>query len=943
MQTNRRANAEYFVVHILMPLENGDPDFKAALQRNADFYVPLIFRFCGRAMTDLKRHSRTALLKRVVAGLEKNGIALSLPSVNAMLETRLQNDDNFDPLEMLRKFEQDDGVVPDLRFFNCLAWQFAKFGQFREFDELVYEMKKRGISPDAETDRAKIFCSERSGVPLRSDSLIQRYAELHGKRRHGEALGAACCGAAAGKYLSRVRVLLRKAVRKGPNDERYVLQIPLQDLFDVVFHLSEKSVDGLGKEHVAVVQEILEHANHPTGFFKWLFSEAERHMNHNYFYSSMAIIGDMARVNEPLASQRKGTFNLHLMGRIAHRMVAAHLEKEVMVELSNRAAALFGTDIRFYDNVVFAILTHRHTTPMQKFEQFRAFADMIDPERERIHIILPLITSCKDPYDRCKMLYRCTNLGYTNVSDLSPTVLAKQILVPLFELFLSRYPHISDVQRLQKVADVIASYGVPARDVWLMYFYMLRESRQDKLNIVVSDENMAKWLKERKTACFPDPNPAAQQKLEAMTYAQLRNLVLNEKNAEKTHHFLLQRGFPPHTNFEEITEPLLYLYLEFANWGYVQKLLQMLSQREPKNYHLLRVLKRKLSELPPDSAMTPVLDLAYELKRKFPSAKATSLTFFDTIHEYRVLFRALLAPPRNPLETLPLKRYQTSIELLSILVRLQVINLHNNEILTPFIVHQVLKGLGWGEAVNCWQNFQSSFYTSNGMIELLRYALRNNDAQKIRFVLHKAQMIVSESRANAIFAAACLLERNQQRAEAIFGKKETPIHSRDVSAVFRFTNAWVVTTTFGSRHLDNHAMFPYDFMQLSLKYTDLLSDPKALEICHKDWIRHCEKRSLGQLALKFAELFESHGVDIGEENLRRVHALLLQHNQVVDHWISAEDSGLLNMETLKELDVMRAIERRREKVEQIGASLRSLGPRGEADSGQPVAGRVGSS
>lgn len=61
-----------------------------------------------------------------------------------------------------------------------------------------------------------------------------------------------------------------------------------------------------------------------------------------------------------------------------------------------------------------------------------------------------------------------------------------------------------------------------------------------------------------------------------MTYQKLKKLVFDERSAEKVHEFLICRGFPPETDFNEITEPLIYLYIETANWGYVQKLLQML-------------------------------------------------------------------------------------------------------------------------------------------------------------------------------------------------------------------------------------------------------------------------------------------------------------------------------------------------------------------------------
>ncbi|KAI6199289.1 hypothetical protein M3Y96_00611200 [Aphelenchoides besseyi] len=946
---NRRANAEYFMAHVLLPLESKDEAFKSSIMRRADFYVPLILRFCGRVMTDLNTSKRTIILNRVVGALEKNDIPLSLSSVNALLESRLDNDDKFDPMQMLKEIEEKRQLVPDLRFFNCLAWQFAKLGLFREFDNLMYEMKKRGISPNAETERARIFCCERSGISLKAESLVKRYVGLYGADKEAEAFGAACCGAASGQHLARLRVLLRKTVKKNNLGDRYILMIPQQSLFDVIFELAKHSIDGLGKEHMSFVQEILEHASRYSGFFKLLFSESERHINHNYFYTAMTIMGDMFRVSDSLHNQNKGKFNYHLIGRLANRMVAANMDKNVLIELANRLAAIFGVDIRFYDNIVLAILTYRFYTPMQKFEQFRAFADMIDPERERIHIILPLITSCTDPYDRCKMLYRCTNLGYTNVSDLSPLVLAKQILIPLFEKLQTRYPSMSDVQRLQKVAEVISSYGVPMKDVWLIYFNMLRDSRNGKINIVVSEENMARWLKERKESCFPVPDQMAQARLEAMNYEKLRKLVFEERNAQQVHSFLLQRGFPPQTNFEEITEPLLYLYIDTANSGYVQKLLQLLSQRDSplkyntnlnvddetaeeneeekerpcfvKNYHLLRLLRRRLDELPAKSNIDSLLDYAYELKRQFPGAQASTSTFFETIGEYRRLYTLLLQTPQSAIETLPLERYQTSIELLNVLVRLNVINLHTNETLTPFIVRQVLKGLGWNHAVECWMNFQSSFFTPNGMIELLRFAIRRNDTHKLHFVSHKSRTSISHAKTNAFLAAAYLLQKDTKQAEEVFAKSDPPIESRDVASVFRFINAWGFPSATNTNTALMTSFFPYNYMELALKYTNIKEDEKAVELCHSDWIRCCEKMRRGELAFKFLNLFKNYDVELKQQNLQTVYPMLRDHNAVVEKWITSETSGLLNTETLRNSKTLDSICDNQTKLEEIEKQL----------------------
>jgi hypothetical protein len=85
-----------------------------------------------------------------------------------------------------------------------------------------------------------------------------------------------------------------------------------------------------------------------------------------------------------------------------------------------------------------------------------------------------------------------------------------------------------------------------------------------------------RWLKTKKDSCFPKENAQVESRKAALNYKLLHNFVTVAKNVEKVHEFLVYRGFPPDTDFDEIAEPLLYLYLESANWGYVQKLLQML-------------------------------------------------------------------------------------------------------------------------------------------------------------------------------------------------------------------------------------------------------------------------------------------------------------------------------------------------------------------------------
>jgi hypothetical protein len=91
---------------------------------------------------------------------------------------------------------------------------------------------------------------------MKSDALIKRYAGLYGEERKYEAFGAACCGSAHGRYVDRLRLLLRQSVKNDLENERYVLQIPQEDIFGILWALAGNSTDGKGKEWMSLVQQV---------------------------------------------------------------------------------------------------------------------------------------------------------------------------------------------------------------------------------------------------------------------------------------------------------------------------------------------------------------------------------------------------------------------------------------------------------------------------------------------------------------------------------------------------------------------------------------------------------------------------------------------------------------------------------------------------------------
>lgn len=122
------------------------------------------------------------------------------------------------------------------------------------FSQLLYLCAQRGLQPDSQTTLAEIYCAERARTTTKSDALIKRYTTQYANKY--EAFGAACCGAAKSGHIDRLRVLLRQSVVNDPDNDRYILEIPQESIFDIIWSLAENSHDGMGKKWSSLVQQV---------------------------------------------------------------------------------------------------------------------------------------------------------------------------------------------------------------------------------------------------------------------------------------------------------------------------------------------------------------------------------------------------------------------------------------------------------------------------------------------------------------------------------------------------------------------------------------------------------------------------------------------------------------------------------------------------------------
>ncbi|CAD5231388.1 unnamed protein product [Bursaphelenchus xylophilus] len=914
--------SDQFLAFILLPIEEGKDYFIKSLKKSPAEFIPHYFNFCGNLMRGIDKAGRRMLIQRLYKAVESNGIKFDIKMINSWLKARLENDDHFEPWEMLRLAENDMKLEVDQDFFDCLVWQIAKSGEIHMFDSLHLEMSKRGFGPSIETKLAEIFASECCGVTLKSDGLLNKFQIQHPEMRH-QAMAVACEGATCRRDYDRLRVLLRKSVEMAKDGKVYDLSLPQQKIFDVVFSLAENSVDGMGKECSTLVQQVLSHTRREHGFHQRLAAEAESHLDNGFFFTAIALLGQSRRSvatkqfkypNFVDFFQRLSADFLH---KLADKMIEKRLEEDVIIDISNRVLSLLGPETDFYTVLMTKLIQKSEITWFYRFELFKRVVDIVDSERERPHLMMPFVASATSVFEKLSIIYRMKLMGYNNLFEVDNDFLVRHIVIP--DLKYKVYSDLSatDKTRLNYMYTSLKSFGITDREILKLAKVAKRVSRSEP--IFVSPMNLTSWIEEKEQN-LPVDDAADFIPSPEMTTDQLKHLI-DEENVEKLHLALVRNGgFPENTDFSQVTEPLLVLYLEQANFGYVQKLLQMLSQaaepdshseveNSPKNphnfvenYHLLHILHRKLTELGVNNDLEVLIEYVYELRRMFPYATADSSTAFQTVGAYRNLFKALMQE-----KTLTKDVLDKITDFLDVLVRLNYINLHTNETISPYIMRRVIRILGWNTAVDTWLKLQQTFHLSNGMLELLKEVLSKNpvDSHRKNFVLQRAKTYLSESRINAFLAIAYVQIQKYEEAENVL--RQNKVRPMDLAQLFRLNNSLQTAT------LGQDADTTYEFLKICLNSTELGKDKDALRVCHADWIKVCERNNLGVHAIRIKELLDHYNVELDREYLNRVQALAEEHNRLVDKWILNPQTNVLNSSLLTGSEVLKQINEFKQK------------------------------
>ncbi|PAV78848.1 hypothetical protein WR25_13868 [Diploscapter pachys] len=933
LETNNRVTGEQILFDIIREIEQGSAPLIAALRNSPNRWIPMLIGACGAPMSIVPMQTRAVLMDRLWRQLRDRSLPITISTCNYRLKVMLENEIKFDPNFELKKLETKMKLDPNEDTFLYLLQQTATVGTQNSMQDMTYAMASRGFQVKSREYAAIIYSHALKGIYDKAESLVKQAMDKYGSEGHAEACGALVRGTAARGDMDKLRNFLRSSI----NLDNKKLVLNQSDIFETIWHLAKRHKAG-ETQTIELIEQILEYSNRKRGFFRSLVRAIEQHVTHGYYYTAIALLEETTRVAECIINQKRDAFIPQVLSRMSRQLIREEVSIEKVKDIANRVTTTFQAHkikVYIYHDLLWASLMMKKFNNDQKLAYLTVFVEVMDRKRNRPHVILPLIAGVNTLTERLQILYRARNLGYKDISQLDVRFMIINILQPLYDSTrLSETQKARGMTKLDRMERSIASYGCDERSIWSLFFkwweikdhderieYKKRGPNQvDK--IWPPALHLRTWLKKRYSEIFVEEEEDKITKKTTLTYEKLKCYILNE-DSTTIHSYLTSYGWPEGTNFNEIASKLLKLYLEGQPWQNVHWLLSELSSRTNSNlvtnsdpdssplanYDLLRVLRRCIESSNPFS-IRDVIDLCYELRTMFPNAVASYENFFETQHEYNRFYSKFF--DKNP--QAKIEAIDDGFELIRTLVNLAFIQFHANETLSIMFVGFVLRKVGWEHAVATWMRFQSHLHLSNGLVALIRHCIHTqhepNTHDNLQYVLHKAQNFISQSRAICLHLITLITYHKIDDARRHFEEQKDLIDPSDCVLAMRLMN------TIKLRETDEAAILAFSEMSL-----EIIDKEQGLVIL-KDLLRLCETKKLGMFALQLADLYASHGIELSDDEKKKLCELVGGNEQFERDWIF-QPNGLLRLSEDDEINTDDEISKyKRKLLDELGETQR---------------------
>uniref|UniRef100_A0A0K0F3Y0 RAP protein n=1 Tax=Strongyloides venezuelensis TaxID=75913 RepID=A0A0K0F3Y0_STRVS len=882
-----------FETQILVPLENGDKKLIKFIESD-DNIISFLISLCGKVMNDIDTKNKCIFLKRLCTGLEKNNFNFSLKAVNAKLKVLSENDVYFDVKDTLYDLEKIKKLVPDEEFINLMITQLAKRGWKEELENFTNGIVKKGYSYNNKSiDLAMIGCVSKKKMYIECNKLIENFKEKFGVECEKEALYQVLLSVSEQPDFSKFNEYFKRlSISKINNDNRRNnVNFENDVLFDIIWNLGPKATSENEMVITNLINELLSHVFKDKDFLKLLFHECKKHITEKYYYTATSMICHTYRKLKTLFFHEDSNYFSILTRTSFDKMIENGVNEEKMKYIANRLAAFTGFDYHVFHDLAYSIVTSKNHKSYEKLDMFLYFINDIDPNRERYHIIFPILVGEENVHDKLVLLFRWKNAGYKDFTKLDIYLINKYFIQPFLEERVMNYP-VSDFEQLEKMKKIFKTYNIEETVIW-SWMSKLRNVLNLKgphHNFPLSIKNIDDWLKNTYNDTLKNKLPEEVNENELLD--KLEEYV-KDKNFDKLHILMSNTTTYRNINVSPYIDKILKLYLTFGYWGQILTFLtnisnycQPIDDREDilTSEEILKILQRFILTT---SDTTKFKELLYDIKKKFPSSTLDSRNRERVCDETKKLIQLFFNYNKEELLNI---HYIDNIQvILTTLCRLDIIDLPTNETITPFFVEKVLNHCGWNIGVNMWIKFQNQLLCSNSLMSLFIYALGDlGDRYQLNYIKLKAQSYMTKSRVDAFYLGA-LTSKNQNisKINDIVKSFDSPIKASDVFHVFRLLN-----TLSKKSNLD---FSKETFLEFSLKNTDILENTELLNLLIDDCLYECEKKNLGLLALKYQNIFTKYGYEFNEKQSKRVTNLNLKADELFDKWIFNKETGVLNV------------------------------------------------
>uniref|UniRef100_A0A1I7XLT4 Leucine-rich PPR motif-containing protein, mitochondrial n=1 Tax=Heterorhabditis bacteriophora TaxID=37862 RepID=A0A1I7XLT4_HETBA len=324
-----------------------------------------------------------------------NGIAeifVSITALNERLSVLLENDSQWSVIQELKDIKKRKLVEPSQYTYELLLEKLAREGDLDNCKEIIRLLLQRGFVLSKECINSLIYCYTFRGQHNKADTLVKKSTEKYGPIAFAEAQGVCLRASAAKGDISQLCEVLRRATTNIEDDQSYISS---DDMLETIWLLTENSHNGHDIKSMNLIEQILDQMRHEKGFFRKLIREVERHISHQHYLTAVTLLEDTNKVAEYIKNQRPSVYMQQMLGQLCRQLIRNKVDVTKVSDIANRINAIFRSRpeiYRIHDDILYAALMEKNYSQEQRMEFFFLFIDAVDKERQREHLILPLLT-----------------------------------------------------------------------------------------------------------------------------------------------------------------------------------------------------------------------------------------------------------------------------------------------------------------------------------------------------------------------------------------------------------------------------------------------------------------------------------------------------------------------------------------------------------------------